>query len=269
MSNFPAILQYGLTGLAAIIVFLAYRLLAAQTTKTKPNNSILKTIKFFMVLSIVLVVLSGTSSAVELLIKNQNGDAKTVDAKLEAAQQEIERLKGELANRELAAQQEQRTLDRLVANRLEAAITQYDLEEKQEAAGPARANSVPAILLKRAVFREMFTFGADKATLERALNRLADRGLTGLQEATGPVLGDFANLMKLRLRWLKDRAIPILQEDIDYLRTHPTQCRPAGVFVPVPNELLIFDPKPDEEPMEMVDDMETVLAEIKLLEEKL
>jgi hypothetical protein len=66
MSALPAILEYGLTGLAAIIVFLAYRLLQQESETEAPRPAMLQTIKAFMALGVVLAVVSAASNYIEL-----------------------------------------------------------------------------------------------------------------------------------------------------------------------------------------------------------
>ena len=65
MQSFVPILEYGLTGLAAILAFLAYRLLLKESGMESPRGKMLAAIKSFMILAMVLAILSGASSVVE------------------------------------------------------------------------------------------------------------------------------------------------------------------------------------------------------------
>ena len=67
MSALPAILKFGLTGLAAIVVLLSYQLLVRQKNgRDRPNSTMLRNIKAFMTLGIILAIVSGVFNAVEL-----------------------------------------------------------------------------------------------------------------------------------------------------------------------------------------------------------
>lgn len=56
LESVPNILTFGLPGLSVILLFLTFLLLKSELGKEKPNASMLKTIKFFLVVSVALVI---------------------------------------------------------------------------------------------------------------------------------------------------------------------------------------------------------------------
>ena len=52
----PDILKYGISGLAVILLFLNFLLLKKESEKEKSSPTIIKTIKFHMILSVGLVI---------------------------------------------------------------------------------------------------------------------------------------------------------------------------------------------------------------------
>jgi TolA-binding protein len=107
----PAILKFGLPGLAAIVVFLAYKLLLDQSKKERPNRSIIETIKAFMALGIVLAIISAISSATELITSlKQEESLSQLRSKLSAADGEIRQLRETTGSQQTTAQLEQKLL---------------------------------------------------------------------------------------------------------------------------------------------------------------
>ena len=85
------ILKVGLPGLVFLLSWLSYRLLNKEQDKEKPNISILKAIRNFMHVNIVLAVLTATSPIVEYFtqIKIFNIQAKAGNSNLSKGDAEV------------------------------------------------------------------------------------------------------------------------------------------------------------------------------------
>ena len=64
VNGFVKFLDYGTPGLCALFLVLSYFLLSSQSKKGKADGNVLKNIRFFMVMSVVLAVVSVVSSFV-------------------------------------------------------------------------------------------------------------------------------------------------------------------------------------------------------------
>jgi hypothetical protein len=58
LDKFPEILQYGCTGLSALVFLFTFLLLKQQSAKDRPNKSMLQSIKVFMGITIILAIIS-------------------------------------------------------------------------------------------------------------------------------------------------------------------------------------------------------------------
>ena len=326
MNALPAILKFGLPGLAAIVVYLAYQLLLAQTKKEHPNQSIVSTIKAFMALGVALAVISAASGAIELItslkhqqslndletklaaaeseitrLKEAIGSQQTVEQlqqKLTAADGEIKRLKEasesqqtldqlqqkltagrqefaqlesrlaearkELQERDQVTSAQRVALNRFVADLLEQTLS--DFSAKLNSVGGSAVPAVRASLLRRAVFIHMLALQADKSVLHDALETLVDRGHDDIKPMVESIVDDLPKLRVLKLRWLQDKAIPALAEDIR-TRNPITQSAPSAE-VPLPQEFVIADMKFDE-PSARVTDMTRLQEEVDLLKKSI
>ncbi len=94
MKELAPLLEYGLTGLAAILALLSYRLLVKESDKKTPRKAMLSAIKSFAILCIFLVLLSATLNAFEIfIIAKQKEDITELKKQLLMKDSEIHRLK--------------------------------------------------------------------------------------------------------------------------------------------------------------------------------
>lgn len=327
MEYLTQFLEYGLAGLAAILCILSYRLLHKESDNPKPRQSMLRAIKSFALMCIVLVVISAISNSVELFTGSatqeelHQRDKELVEAKAEItrleqkiagnstsgelgkklgeARQEIERLKlaskgtQELAQvktdlaaaqrtleeREAAVAAERELTSRLVADRLMGGLSVARVRGKvSRGGGPGRRGdnpSEPAIqdsaevylnLLKRSVFENLAVFDGDASVLEGALRSVVRRGRTEFERHTATVVEDLGDIMRMRLRWLEDIAIPALQEDI---RSIGVEQRSPMARVLLPRALWILDYAPGKEPATTVFSITQLRSEASFIKGKL
>jgi hypothetical protein len=257
MSALPAILEYGLTGLAAIIVFLAYRLLQQESETEAPRPAMLQTIKAFMALGVVLAVVSAASNYIEL--RSASG------AQLAAVRDSLASARDSLQTVRQTTAAERRALNRLVANHLASHLRRG---EDKVAAVPASArDTVRCTLLRRAVFQNMRTFEADAGILQHALTHFVeDRGYPELRACAQELTRDVPHLAAMRLKWLEGEAMPALRAAQDQQPPFVQQEPSATVFLP---EAFVIDRTDFERPTVTVTDMTTLQAEVRLLEEAL
>lgn len=251
MEVLPTILEYGLTGLAAIIVLLAYRLLQQQNSKDEPHSAMLRTIKGFMALGIVLALISAGSNYIEL---SKQGQREQVKGKLAEVRDSLSALRE-------TTSEERRALNRLIADYFSSALRQG--EEKVEAVPSSMADRAECTLVRRAVFKHMRDYDASREVLQNALNHFVrDRGFSRLQNCAGEIVADFDRLRTMRLRWLEDEAIPAL--DSAMANASPVTQQQLSAKVPLPDEFVI-----DEDllgtPTVKVKDMTSLEAEVDLL----
>lgn len=245
------ILSYGLTGLAAIITILAYRLLAHQNKKDDPNPSMLTTIRFFMILGIILAVLSGISGVVE---STTNSKVKALEMQLQLS--------------EVTAKERRDTLARMVASKLGSVY--------RRAEGKSRAidyqEEIAAVhekLLRQAVFFHLLSFNADAEVLEKALRILVSRGHRDAEHHISTIVKDLPKLTAIKLRWLEDDALPALQRDIEHLKARPMVQRSPAASVILPRELWLMNHEKGDEPTTTVMDINELKKEVALLKMKL
>ena len=257
MSELPAILEYGLTGLAAIIVFLAYRLLLHESKAENPRAAMLRTIKAFMALGVVLAVISAASNYIETTSASESRRTAVRDS-LDAARDSLQTVRQTTAA-------ERRALNRLVANHFASRLRRG---EGKLAEVPASArDTVRCTLLRRAVFRNMRTFEADATILQNALTHFVeDRDYPELQSCAQELTRDFPQLMAMRLKWLEGEAMPALRAAQD--QQSPFVQEQSSATVPLP-EAFMIDRAGFERPTVTVTDMTTLRAEVRLLEEAL
>jgi hypothetical protein len=69
LNAFPAILTYGAVGLASILAYLTFRLLARESQKKRPNEGMLRATNRFMITSIALAIVSGLLTTLDAVVK--------------------------------------------------------------------------------------------------------------------------------------------------------------------------------------------------------
>lgn len=94
--------------------------------------------------------------------------------------------------------------------------------------------------LKRAVFLNFPSFNADKTILRGVFASLVKQSTEFSQRDTDRVLAEYTALMRLRLQWLKEQAIPALQADITRLREQPQIQEEVHASVKFPEEVIIL-----------------------------
>lgn len=277
MSALPAILEYGLTGLAAIIVFLAYRLLLRESRTEDPRSAMLRTIKVFMVLGIVLAIVSAASNYVKMTSASGSQLAAVRDSlerarnsmasksRLAAVHDSLERVRDSLQTVQRTTAAERRALNRLVTNHFTSTLRRG--EDKVEELPASARDTVRCTLLRRSVFQNMRAFEADAAILRNALTHFVeDRNYPELRFCAQGVLDDFPRLMAMRLKWLEGEAMPALRAAQD--QQSPFVQREPSAEVLLPDPFKIND-EAFQHPEVTVTDMPKLRAEVRLLEEAL
>jgi hypothetical protein len=95
--------------------------------------------------------------------------------------------------------------------------------------------------LRRAIFLNFMIFNADINILKQTLNIYNEQTKEFSPEDINKIISDFSNLMRVRLTWLKQEAIPALEADIRHLEEHPMEQRAASAIVKLPKEAIIFE----------------------------
>jgi len=143
MPNFTPILEYGLTGLSAILAFFSYRLLVKESEMKSPRTKMLTAIKSFAILAIVLATISATSSAIDTFFGAATKQEVTdLREQLLVAKAEIERLNQSETGQEaivklekqlVAAQEEIKRLQGSSQSQAELTKLRYELVEARDA----------------------------------------------------------------------------------------------------------------------------------------
>jgi hypothetical protein len=248
LGKFPEILKYGATGLSAILFFFAYLLLRQQSQRDRPDKSMLQTIRTYMYISVGLAVISLASTAMDGFTRKPGSEGQRREDPKEMTDQ-------------------QKALDRLVANRIEAELVESG---GKQVPGPSTAGQdASEVFLKRlrkAVFLNFLAFQASDEILKGGLNALARRGIPVTEVQAGKLMVEMPELRAARLRWLEDQAIPALQKDIDFLNVNPQEQRSASAMVPLPKLVRIL---PDAEATEAVQNMSVLREEVELLKSRM
>jgi hypothetical protein len=73
------ILKAGLAGLAFLLLFMAFRLLSKEQEKDSPHALIIKTIRYYMLISLAFAVMVGMF---DVIVRSFSSDAKTTSVKV-------------------------------------------------------------------------------------------------------------------------------------------------------------------------------------------
>lgn len=144
----------------------------------------------------------------------------------------------------------------LAADRLERPLVFVRRKGMQEDPGSL------AIAVRRAVFTEIPLFKDDTQLLTDSLNILSARGLT-TETITKSVVADYPALLKAKLRWLEDQALPALAADEAALEARPQEQREASVDVELPEFLKL---SPTARSTIRVGDRTALEAEVKMIQ---
>src|SRR5262249_25995909 len=158
-----------------------------QSEKERADRSILGTIRTYMYISIVLATIALASNTIDIIAKPQ---------KL------------------LVQADEQKALDRLVADRIESSLAESSGKDHMSI-GTLDNNEFLYRRLRKAVFLNIRSFQANDEILKGGLTTLTKRGYQIKEEMIGRLVAEMPELKAIKLRWLEDEAIPALQKDID------------------------------------------------------
>lgn len=237
LSEISRFLEYGLPGLAAVVLVLGYLLLRAESKKQDPSAAILRSTNIFMAFAVLLLVASG------LLGTTTNATSADADT---------------------ACRRAMAYTATSVANSIESQMLQIDGKIRALPDYPGLDEKEVAYrLLRRGVFRDMMLFSADRTLLQETLDELVRRNRI-TEGMAGRLLAELPQLKTLRLQWLTETAIPMVERATAQLRDSPIQAIP-GADVPLPKEVNIL---PDEGATEHLENVERLREEQRLLREE-
>lgn len=265
-------LEYGIPGLSAIIILLAYFLLKTQNQKDNPSESMLKTIKSFMLIALILAIISGGFTTVEKYLQIKN--------KFEVLEKEAKNATSSLA----VATANSMAKELAVLNRNHSYSGSTGTVGKGGGGGSGYPETInePYISeqmtledfnykkLKRAIFLSIKYCGANVKVLENAFSILSKRGYEIKRSSKSKLLNEFNDLIKLRYQWLENTAIPEGQKQLDDFPQQIQQKPYAMVRIPV--ELWLFSKYENgEEPLIRIDfgEIELYRNELNLLKKQL
>lgn len=264
-------LEYGIPGLSAIIIILAYNLLRAQNRRESPNESMLKTIKSFMWIALIFAVISAATTVME----------KQLDSEVAAQTREKENAINSLA----VATANNMAKEIAILNRNHSYSSSTGTAGKGGGGGgygePETINE-PFISeemsfedynykkLKRAVFLSIKYCGANVEVLQNAFSILEKRGYEIEESSKTRLLKEFDELLSLRYQWLQNVAIPQAQSQLD---NFPPQIQEEPyAIIPVPRELWMFSSyEQGEQPVIRIEfgEIENYRNELQLLKKQI
>lgn len=244
----PNALQYGISGLSAIVFLLAYNMLQVQNKKEEPNPAMLKTIKSFMMVALIFSILSAGSSFIEAYF---GGDSEA----------------GQLYKKSL------------VLNATNALTFQVkDLQQRHEFdngnvaktgssldLNPMSEDEFNFRVLRLAAFNSISAFGGQRDILEESLENLALRRFDFTKGQINRVLAELETLIGLRYAWLDRTAIDQASNELNRPTASQTM---QTASVSLPEEVWILSDYPSNNTPAVVinfETLESLKSELELL----
>lgn len=232
------ILGYGVIGLGFLLAFLAYLLLRKDRSKPGP-------VYVFMVFCVVLCGIG--------LYAQVRPHPPVPPAPIDP---------NSLAEKRTVA------LNRFVADNIEGTMRAAN---KPGAKGVDTEDSTAVDefnykLLRRAVFFNVLSFEASAPILKGGLETLRRRDVLKNSEHIGRVLSQLPDLLRIRLRWLEDEAIPALRRAIE---EHGGKQDAVFAEVPLPEKVWLVDHTDNDVPTAPVRHMPRLEEEVHVLKNAL
>jgi hypothetical protein len=259
----PDWLKYGFIGLVAIVNLLFYFLIK-PLIKNEPNK------KFwtltFVIASIVLLTFGGVSSYYSDKIKFDNKrrvdsvevanmdlqkklaiytdrspEGDSLRAKMEANKVRYDSLVD--ANKQLERNIvfQQNLISELVMNTIVQSLETDLIATSGKSDIKYQIQDVDFKRLRRAVFLNFLSFNADPNILRQTLITYGKQNGEPSLNDINRIISDLPALMRVRLKWLKQQAIPALEADVKYLGERPMIQRSAYASVKLPKEAIIIE----------------------------
>lgn len=221
---FPSILKYGVTGLSAIVLLLAFYLLQVQNKRKNPSSSMLKTIKSYMRIALIFGIISAISSFVEAYLVN---NVKVSESREETL---IYNVTDNLSSQIKYIRHRYKFDD---GRMVKGGINDGDENARNE---DMSKSEYSYRVLKFAVFKSIRSFGADEEILKTSLESI--KGLYGFGDSGTRVISELDSILGLRYRWLIDAERQV-QSHIDNISIS-NQSFDQGVKIPIPKEMWLF-----------------------------
>ncbi|GAB5527003.1 MAG: hypothetical protein Roseis2KO_48750 [Roseivirga sp.] len=252
----PNALQYGISGLSAIVFLLAYNMLQVQNKKEEPNPAMLKTIKSFMTVALIFSVLSAGSSFTEAYIANSSDDSQRLkDALMRSAANSLSYEVDEIKRRHTYS-------GGSVAKSGSEIFSGTALSEQMS------EDEFNLRMLRLATFNSVSAFDANKEILEGALTLLVSRGYDFSEEQRNSLLSEWACIRRARHKWLREEAIP--QAEDGFRSNMMNQSTQLSASIPLPEEVWLLSEYPEGNTPSIQIDFQTLQIlknEIELLKE--
>ena len=288
----PDWLKYGFAGLVAIFGILMYFIFKPVIT-SDPNK------KFWVILFILvsLILLSMGGFYIYTTDKFKNDNTKSIDS-LASINNDLKRkieIYSDTSPQSYSLRQKVKenqvkydslikvnlTLEdnidkkqQIISDLVTKSITESLENDLTATSGKTRFDAkIPDIdykRLKRAVFLNFTSFYADKEILKQSLFSLQKQSGEFKTSDINRLLNNYTLLMQTRLTWLKNNAIPALQQQILYLRDNPQVQEGLYARVKLPQDIWVIPVNRDNGGNEVtVDDLALLKKERDLLIDKI
>lgn len=214
----PNALQYGISGLSAIVFLLAYNMLQVQNKREEPNPAMLKTIKSFMMVALIFSILAASSSFIEAYFGS--GDEAGALYKKSLVLNATNSLSFQVKDSQQRHKFDNGSVSKSVGSFDTDAITEQMSEDEFNFR-----------VLRLAVFNSISAFGGQKDILEESLENLELRRFSFTKGQINRVLAELETLIGLRYAWLDRTAID--QANNELTRPSASQVmRTASIALP-------------------------------------
>ncbi len=284
----PDWLKYGFIGLVAIVNFLFYFIIK-PLIKNEPNK------KFwtitFLIASLVLLIFGGISSyfsdkmkfdnkrnvdSVEVsnmdlqkklaIYTDRSPEGDSLKLRMEANKVKYDSLSDINKQLEQNVSIQQDIISDLVMNTIIQSLETDLVATSGKSQIKNKIEDVDFKRMRRAVFLNFLSFNADPNILRRTLITYRKQNAEPSLNDINRIISDLPNLMRVRLKWLKQEAIPALEADIKFLEESPITQRSAFASVKLPPEAIILEVSEDNGGnKETVEDLTALKKERDLL----
>lgn len=260
LTQFISYLDYGVLGLSAIILILSFVLLSREQQREVFRPEVEKAIRRYMMLALAFAGVGLVSTIIDGMV--------VTPAKVEKQRQEqrmdlLSNMISEEMARRMLEQEGEIPGIKNVAPLVEPIVVPVEGDSATTDTIPiaekpkAKPEEERYQKVKESVFLSFYDFRADKDLFEESLDKMS-KDHKEIQEEKEKILGDYDDLATLKKKWLEEKAIPAVEENISKGLQNPK------VIVDLPSELT----PPTTVPKKVVvSDLNKLQSELELLKQ--
>lgn len=254
LTQFISYLDYGVLGLSAIILILSFVLLSREQQRDVFRPEVEKAIRRYMMLALAFAGVGLAATIADgVFVTPAKAEKKRQEQRMDLLSNMISK---EMARRML---EQEGQIPEFID--IEPLIDSLEGDSSATDTIPIAEKSVSKPeeeryqKVKESVFLSFYDFRADKDLFEESLNKMSKEHKE-IEEEKEKILGDYDDLVNLKKKWLEEKAIPAVEENISKGLQNPK------VIVDLPSELTQSTTVPKKV---VVSDLNMLQSELELL----